>query len=153
MPIWMSCGRLPGTGVHQPQCANRQMLAAAFAELRQSHFTGWVPGGCMGNTRGGRFAKYVLSKYLFAAKIAGKSWAIWGYHYHRPAKGFSVAPNTLVIPLSDEECKNMNRVTLTHYQNNKVVDFISEEKGKAWHSFKSSTNRKLIKAWQWFDGK
>lgn len=31
-------------------------------------------------------------------------------------KGFSVAPNTLVIPLSDEECKNMNRVTLTHYQ-------------------------------------
>lgn len=25
---------------------------------------------------GGRFAKYVLSKYLFAAKIAGKSWAI-----------------------------------------------------------------------------
>lgn len=45
-------------------------------------------------------------------------------------KGFSVAPNTLVIPLSDEECKNMNRVTLTHYQNNKVVDFISEEKEK-----------------------
>nr|VXZ89588.1 Uncharacterised protein [Klebsiella pneumoniae] len=32
--------------------------------------------------------------------------------------------------LSDEECKNMNRVTLTHYQNNKVVDFISEEKEK-----------------------
>ncbi len=45
-------------------------------------------------------------------------------------KGFSVAPNTLVIPLSDEECENMNRVTLTHYQNNKVVDFISEEKEK-----------------------
>lgn len=45
-------------------------------------------------------------------------------------KGFSVAPNTLVIPLSDEECDNMNRVTLTHYQNNKVVDFISEEKEK-----------------------
>ena len=45
-------------------------------------------------------------------------------------KGFSVAPNTLVIPLSDEECENMNRVTLTHYQNNKVVGFISEEKEK-----------------------
>lgn len=45
-------------------------------------------------------------------------------------KGFSVAPNTLVIPLSDEECENMNRVTLTHYQNNKVVGFISEDKEK-----------------------
>lgn len=30
--------------------------------------------------------------------------------------------------LSDEECENMNRVTLTHYQNNKVVGFISEDK-------------------------
>ncbi len=29
-----------------------------------------------GNTGGSRFAKYVLSKYLFAAKIAGKSWTI-----------------------------------------------------------------------------
>lgn len=45
-------------------------------------------------------------------------------------KGFSVAPNTLVIPLSDEECENMNRVALTHYQNNKVVGFISEDKEK-----------------------
>lgn len=45
-------------------------------------------------------------------------------------KGFSVAPNTLVIPLSDEECENMNRVTLTHYQNNKVFGFISEDKEK-----------------------
>ncbi len=32
--------------------------------------------------------------------------------------------------LSDEECENMNRVTLTHYQNNKVVGFISEDKEK-----------------------
>lgn len=29
-----------------------------------------------GKHGGGRFAKYVLSKYLFAAKIAGKSWTI-----------------------------------------------------------------------------
>lgn len=45
-------------------------------------------------------------------------------------KGFSVAPDTLIVPLSDEECENMNRVTLTHYQNNKVVEFISEDKQK-----------------------
>ncbi|WP_218796584.1 winged helix-turn-helix domain-containing protein, partial [Klebsiella variicola] len=35
-------------------------------------------------------------------------------------KGFSVAPDTLIIPLSDEECENMNRATLTNYQHNKV---------------------------------
>lgn len=36
----MSCDRLPGMGEHQPQCAYRQMLAAAIAELRQSDFSG-----------------------------------------------------------------------------------------------------------------
>ncbi|GKL77643.1 hypothetical protein NUKP62_30600 [Klebsiella variicola] len=44
-------------------------------------------------------------------------------------KGFSVAPDTLIIPLSDEECENMNRATLTHYQNNKVADVTAESKG------------------------
>ncbi|HGY4579164.1 TPA: transcriptional regulator [Klebsiella variicola] len=43
-------------------------------------------------------------------------------------KGFSVAPDTLIIPLSDEECENMNRVTLTHYKNNKVADVITESR-------------------------
>lgn len=43
-------------------------------------------------------------------------------------KGFSVAPDTLIIPLSDEECENMNRVTLTHYKNNKVADIIVESR-------------------------
>ncbi|WP_281084270.1 winged helix-turn-helix domain-containing protein [Klebsiella quasivariicola] len=41
-------------------------------------------------------------------------------------KGFSVAPDTLIIPLSDEECENMNRVTLTHYQNNKAVEVLPD---------------------------
>ena len=44
-------------------------------------------------------------------------------------KGLSVAPDTLIIPLSDEECENMNRATLTHYQNNKVADVTAESKG------------------------
>ncbi|SBN28228.1 hypothetical protein SB00094_04916 [Klebsiella variicola subsp. tropica] len=41
-------------------------------------------------------------------------------------KGFSVSPDTLIIPLSDEECENMNRVTLTHYQNNKAVEVLPD---------------------------
>ncbi|CAM4282862.1 winged helix-turn-helix domain-containing protein [Klebsiella africana] len=45
-------------------------------------------------------------------------------------KGFSVAPNTLVIPLSDEECENMNRARLTYYQNNKSADSISNDRQK-----------------------
>lgn len=43
-------------------------------------------------------------------------------------KGFSVAPDTLIIPLSDEECENMNRATLTNYQHNKVTDIIVESR-------------------------
>ena len=34
-------------------------------------------------------------------------------------KGFSVAPDTMIIPLSDEECENMNRITLMNYSGNK----------------------------------
>lgn len=83
----------------------------------------------MGNPGSGGVTKYVLSKYLFAAKIIAQSGAVGGYHYHRQAKGFSVAPDTLIIPLSDEECENMNRATLTHYQNNKVADVTAERKG------------------------
>ena len=43
-------------------------------------------------------------------------------------KGFSVSPDTLIIPLSDEECENMNRATLTNYQHNKVTDIIVESR-------------------------
>jgi hypothetical protein len=68
--------------------------------------------------------------------------AVGGYHYHRQAKGFSVAPDTFIIPLSDEECENMNRATLTHYQNNKVADVTAERKGHSDdHSY--SINRNL----------
>ncbi len=45
-------------------------------------------------------------------------------------KGFSVAPNTLVIPLSDEECESMNWARLTYYQNNKSADTISNDRQK-----------------------
>lgn len=130
MPIWMSCGRLPGTGSASASMRLPPDACCCFCRIAAKSFHGMSSWRLYGKHGGGRFAKYVLSKYLFAAKIAGKSWTIWGYHYHRPAKGFSVAPNTLVIPLSDEECENMNRVTLTHYQNNKVVGFISEDKEK-----------------------
>lgn len=84
----------------------------------------------MGNTGGGRFAKYVLSNISLLRKSLVKAGLSEDIIITVRQKGFSVAPNTLVIPLSDEECENMNRVTLTHYQNNKVVGFISEDKEK-----------------------
>ncbi|MRE39622.1 transcriptional regulator [Klebsiella quasipneumoniae] len=46
-------------------------------------------------------------------------------------KGFSVAPDTLITPLSDEECENMSRVTLAHYQHNKVGDLIADVRMKS----------------------
>lgn len=46
-------------------------------------------------------------------------------------KGFSVAPDTLIIPLSDEECENMNRSTLMNYPGNKGGDVIPSDREKA----------------------
>ncbi len=46
-------------------------------------------------------------------------------------KGFSVAPDTLIIPLSDEECENMNRSTLMNYPGNKGGDVIPSGREKA----------------------
>jgi DNA-binding winged helix-turn-helix (wHTH) protein len=48
-------------------------------------------------------------------------------------KGFSVAPDTLVIPLSDEECENMNRERLTHFHSSKTADVIFNDTGKIDH--------------------
>lgn len=43
-------------------------------------------------------------------------------------KGFSVAPDTMIIPLSDEECENMNRITLMNYSGNNGGDIISSDR-------------------------
>ena len=43
-------------------------------------------------------------------------------------KGFSVAPDTMIIPLSDEECENMNRITLMNYSGNNGGSVISSDR-------------------------
>ncbi|EPY4525785.1 winged helix-turn-helix domain-containing protein [Klebsiella quasipneumoniae] len=43
-------------------------------------------------------------------------------------KGFSVAPDTMIIPLSDEECENMNRITLMNYSGNNGGDIIYSDR-------------------------
>lgn len=127
----MSCGRLPGTGSASASMRQPPDACCCFCRIAAKSFHGMSSGGCMGNTG------VVVSQNTFYQNISllRKSLVKAGLSEDIiitvRQKGFSVAPNTLVIPLSDEECKNMNRVTLTHYQNNKVVDFISEEKEKS----------------------
>lgn len=42
-------------------------------------------------------------------------------------KGFSIAPATMITPLSDEECENMNRITLMNYSGNNGGSVISSD--------------------------
>lgn len=126
----MSCGRLPGTGSASASMRQPPDACCCFCRIAAKSFHGMSSGGCMGNTG------VVVSQNTFYQNISllRKSLVKAGLSEDIiitvRQKGFSVAPNTLVIPLSDEECENMNRVTLTHYQNNKVVGFISEDKEK-----------------------
>lgn len=126
----MSCGRLPGTGSASASMRQPPDACCCFCRIAAKSFHGMSSWRLYGNTG------VVVSQNTFYQNISllRKSLVKAGLSEDIiitvRQKGFSVAPNTLVIPLSDEECKNMNRVTLTHYQNNKVVDFISEEKEK-----------------------
>lgn len=126
----MSCGRLPGTGSASASMRQPPDACCCFCRIAAKSFHGMSSWRLYGKHG------VVVSQNTFYQNISllRKSLVKAGLSEDIiitvRQKGFSVAPNTLVIPLSDEECENMNRVTLTHYQNNKVVGFISEDKEK-----------------------
>lgn len=67
---------LAGDGSASASMRQPPDACCCFCRIAAKSFHGMSSPAAVWETRGGRFAKYVLSKYLFAAKIAGKSWAI-----------------------------------------------------------------------------
>ncbi|MDK1825722.1 hypothetical protein MQE01_17095, partial [Klebsiella sp. K6-243] len=74
-----------------------------------------------------------VSCWLIRLLILGSGYNTMISHLGLIRTFLSVAPDTLVIPLSDEECENMNRERLTHFHSSKTADVIFNDTGKIDH--------------------